>query len=219
MVNGEDYNNFPFTAYNSILKSKALNRSSIGTSRYLELVDGTGKYASTNTFGSDGALYEANNLPAFQFEWLTNNDISNVITNRITPLLIEAGARQFYYANYPRPSLTSLSLTWNQSTVLANETTGYFVNSSGNPAPIGSYASNNAKYITVGSLVKFVPPAGYYFDSDNRLQVGVPTNADDKVVIWASPLAVFVDGTNQGEGNFANGQGPVALNNYVRNSS
>jgi hypothetical protein len=33
MVNGEDYNNFPFTAYNIILKSKALNRASIGTSR------------------------------------------------------------------------------------------------------------------------------------------------------------------------------------------
>jgi hypothetical protein len=53
MVNGEDYNNFPFTAYNSILKSKALNRSSIGTSRYLELVDNTGKYSSTNTFSSE----------------------------------------------------------------------------------------------------------------------------------------------------------------------
>jgi len=59
MVNGEDYNNFPFTAYNSILKSKALNRASIGTSRYLDLVDGTGKYSSTNSFFSDGALYQA----------------------------------------------------------------------------------------------------------------------------------------------------------------
>jgi hypothetical protein len=50
MVNGEDYNNFPFTAYNSILKSKALNRASIGTSRYLDLVDNTGKYSSVPTF-------------------------------------------------------------------------------------------------------------------------------------------------------------------------
>ena len=43
MVNGEDYNNFPFTLYNSIIKSKALNRASIGTSRYLDLVDNTSK--------------------------------------------------------------------------------------------------------------------------------------------------------------------------------
>jgi hypothetical protein len=215
MVNGEDYNNFPFTAYNSILKSKALNRASIGTSRYLDLVDATGKYSSTNIFSSDGALYESNNLPAFQFAWLTNNDISNVITNRITPLLIEAGAQQFYYANFERPSLSALNVTWNQSTALANETTGYFKNSSNNPVPIGAFSSNNTKYITINSLVKFVPPTGYYFDAENRLQPGVPTRADEKLIIWASPTAVYVDGTNQGQGNFSNGQGPVTLNNYV----
>jgi hypothetical protein len=215
MVNGEDYNNFPFTAYNSILKSKALNRASIGTSRYLDLVDNTGKYSSTNIFSSDGALYEQNSLPAFQFAWLTNNDISDIITNRITPLLIQAGAQQFYYANYNRPSLTALGVTWNQSTVLANETTGFFKNSEGNPTPIGVYTSNNLKYVVVGSLIKFVPPPGYYFDANNRLQVGVPTRADEKLSIWASPTAVFVDGTNQGLGNFDNGQGPVVLNNNI----
>jgi hypothetical protein len=215
MVNGEDYNNFPFTAYNSILKSKALNRASIGTSRYLDLVDNTGKYSSTNTFSSDGALYEANNLPAFNFAWLTTNDISDVVTNQITPLLLQAGAKQFYYANFPRPSLSVLNNSWNQSTVLANETTGYFENSLGNPVSIGSYTSSNMKYIVVGSLVKFVPPSGYFFDANNRLAAGVPTRADEKMVIWASPTAVFTDGTNQGQGNLENGQGPVVLNNNI----
>jgi hypothetical protein len=215
MVNGEDYNNFPFTAYNSILKSKALNRASIGTSRYLDLVDNTGKYSSTNTFGSDGALYEANNLPAFNFAWLTVNDISDVVTNQITPLLLQAGAKQFYYANFPRPSLSVLNNSWNQSTVLANETTGYFKNELGNPVSIGTFNDSNMKYIVVGSLVKFIPPSGYYFDANNRLVAGVPTRADEKLVIWASPTAVFVDGTNQGQGNFDNGQGPVVLNNFV----
>jgi hypothetical protein len=215
MVNGEDYNNFPFTAYNSILKSKALNRASIGTSRYLELVDGTGKYASTNVFSSDGALYESNNLPAFQFTWLTNNDINDTISNRIVPLLIKAGAQQFYYANYTRPDLTVLNNSWHQSTTLANETTGYFQSSTGNPVPIGAFNSNNMKYIVVGSLVKFVPPAGYFFDENNNLKAGVPTRANERVVLWASPTAVYVDGTNQGLGNLDNGQGPVVLNNYI----
>jgi hypothetical protein len=215
MVNGEDYNNFPFTAYNSILKSKALNRASIGTSRYLDLVDNTGKYSSTNTFSSDGALYEANNLPAFNFAWLTTNDIIDVVSNQITPLLIKAGAKQFYYANFPRPSVLSLNDSWNQSTVLANETTGYFKNSAGDPVSIGPYTSNNLKYIVVGSLIKFVPPAGYFFDANNRLVAGVPIGANEKLSIWASPTAVFVDGTNQGRGNFDNGQGPVVLNNFV----
>jgi hypothetical protein len=215
MVNGEDYNNFPFTAYNSILKSKALNRASIGTSRYLDLVDGTGKYSSTNIFASDGALYEANNLPGFNFTWLNNNDISSIITNQIEPTLIAAGARQFYYANYPRPDLIALNVIWQQSTTLANETTGYFKNSLGTPEAIGNYTSDNKRYIVVGSLVKFVPPAGYFFNSSNQLVAGVPVRADEKLVIWASPTAVYLDGTNQGLGNFSNGVGPVTLNNYV----
>jgi hypothetical protein len=215
MVNGEDYNNFPFTAYNSILKSKALNRASIGTSRYLDLVDGTGKYSSTNTFASDGALYEANNLPSFNFTWLNNNDISSIITNQIEPTLIASGAQQFYYANYTRPSLTALNVIWQQSTTLANETTGYFKNTLGTPESIGNYTSDNKRYIVVGSLVKFVPPAGYFFNSSNQLVAGVPVRADEKLVIWASPTAVYLDGTNQGLGNFSNGVGPVTLNNFV----
>jgi hypothetical protein len=215
MVNGEDYNNFPFTAYNSILKSKALNRASIGTSRYLELVDNTGKYSSTNTFSSDGAIWENNTLPAFSFSWLTNNDIADVITNRIQPTLLEDGSRQFYYANFPRPSLTSTFISWNESTTLAGETTGYFQNSSGVPQAISTYASDNKRYIQVGSLVKFIPPAGYFFDAQNQLQLGVPVRADEKLVLWASPTGIYLDGTNQGQGNFTNGSGPVVLNVFV----
>ena len=215
MVNGEDYNNFPFTQYNSILKSKALNRASIGTSRYLDLVDNTGKYSSTNIFSSDGALYEFNNLPAFTFTWTTNNDISDVITNRITPTLLANGATQFYYQNYIRPDLTPLALTWQQSTSLVNETTGYFKNFAGAPYPIGPFSNSNSKYITVSSLVKFAAPAGYFFDQNNQLVAGVPIRADEKLTIWASPTAVFVDGTNQGRGNLDDGTGPVVLNNFV----
>jgi hypothetical protein len=67
----------------------------------------------------------------------------------------------------------------------------------------------------VGSLVKFVPPAGYFFNANNQLVAGVPVRADEKLIVWASPTAVFLDGTNQGLGNFSNGVGPVTLNNFV----
>ena len=215
MVNGEDYTTFPFTQYNSILKSTAVNRASIGTSRYLDLVDGTGKYSSTNTFASDGALYESNLTPAFLFSWLTVNDISDVVYNKINPVLSTAGMEQFYYANFPRPNLYNLNYTWHQSTVLNNETTGYFQNSSSTPVPIGPYASNNAKYIVVGSLVEFIPPAGYYFDAENNLQPGTATQPSEKMSIWASPTAVYLAGTSQGLGNLPSGVGPVVLNTYI----
>jgi hypothetical protein len=216
MVNGEDYNNFPFTAYNSILKSKAVNRASIGTSRYLDLVDNTGKYSSTNTFSSDGALYESFSSPSFQFTYLTNNEIDDVVVNQVQPILANSQTQQFYYDEYPRPNLLVTNSAWQLSTTQANTTTGYFKNiGNGAPVPIGPFTTDNKKYIVVGSLVKFVPPAGYFFDANNRLQAGVPTRADEKLVIWASPTFIYVDGTNQGLGNFSNGVGPVTLNNYV----
>ena len=219
MVNGEDYTNFPFTQYNSIIKSYALNRASIGTSRYLDLVDNTGKYSSTNIFASDGAIWKENQLPTFLFTWLTTNDITSVITNEIQPVLASTVLTQFYYANFPRPNLLVNELTWHQSTTLAGETTGYFVNNLGYPAAIGSYSSSNTKFIQIGSLVKFVAPTGYFFDATNRLKLGVPTQAAEKLTLWASPTSIYLDGTNQGLGNFTSGrlsgQGPVVLNVFV----
>lgn len=215
MVNGEDYTNFPFTTYNSIIKSAALNRSSIGTSRYLDLVDPTGKYSSTNVFADDGALWYTNTTPAFTFTYQTINDINNVILNDITPILLHSTFKQFYYAYFPRPSLTALNYTWNESTTIVNETTGYFQNSNGTPVPIGPTASNNAFYIVETSLIKFVPPSGYYFDSKNELQPGVPQSGEDHMYIWASPTAISGDGTNGGLGNLLDGTGPVVLNTYV----
>jgi hypothetical protein len=223
MVNGEDYNIFPFTAYNSIIKSKALNRSSIGTSRYLDLVDNTGKYSSTNTFSSDGALWEQNILPAILFSSINRNDIADFVTNQVQPQLSEATMKQFYYANFqPRPQLntapTALS-TWSQSTTLANETTGYFRNATGTPIPVGTNTTTNFKYVQIGSLIKFTAPTingqPYYFDKNNRLQPGTPTRPDERLDIWASPIAIIGDGYNNGLGNLINGQGPVTLNNFV----
>ena len=215
MVNGEDYSNFPFTTYNSILKSTAVNRASIGTSRYLDLVDNTGKYSSTNTFASDGALYEKNVLPAFTFTWQTTNDINNVIINDIQPVLTTEGTKQFYYANFTRPNLSSLNWTWHESTTIANETTGYFVNFANAPQMLGIYTNNNAKYIVENCLIKFVPQPGYYFTSDNLMVPGVPTREDDHMTIWASPTAIYLDGSNNGTGNLSTGVGPVVLNTFV----
>ncbi len=217
MVNGEDYNNFPFTRYNNIIKSKAIARSAVGTSRYVDLTDVTGKYSSTNIFGSDGMIYRQNVLPNFQFDWVNRNDIADVINNNIEPLLGRRAMLQFYYdqSNFPRPDVSVLGIGWNQSTTLANQTTGYFTTSKSTPQPIGTYSTNNTKYITQGSLVKFEAPTGFFFDANNRLVTGVPVRANEKLIIWATVMEVVGDGTNQGLGNFLDGMGPVTLNNFV----
>jgi hypothetical protein len=216
MVNGEDYNNFPFTAYNSILKSKAVARSAIGASRYLDLTDVTGKYSSTNIYASDGMIYREYVLPSIDFDWVNRNDIVDVINNTVEPLIDSRSMLQFYYEQFPRPPLTVLNAGWSQTTSLVNETTGYFYQTrASSPLPIGSYATSNAKYITLGSLVKFIPPVGYFFDANNRLKSGTPTRADEKIVIWATVSAVVLDGTAQGLGNLPDGIGPVTLNTFV----
>jgi hypothetical protein len=232
MVNGEDYNLFPYTQYNSIVKSKALNRASIGTSRYLDLVDNTGKYSSTNSFGADGGLWEQNILPTILFSYTNRNEIADVIANQVQPGLAENTMKQFYYANFPRVTEFTLptygattwvpGATWNQSTTLANETTGYFRNAvtsatwpNGTPIPVGFTTTTNFKYVAVGSLIKFVPPAGYYFDANNRLKPGTPSRADETLEIWASPLSIQGTGYNNGLGNLSSGAGPITLNNFI----
>jgi hypothetical protein len=162
MVNGEDYNNFPFTLFNSIIKSKAVARSVTGASRYLDLTDVTGKYSSTNVFSSDGMLYRQNVLPSFEFEWANRNDLVDVIDNSVEPAVGSRSMLQFYYANFPRQNLTTLFMAWSQSTALVNETTGYFYSTvTENPIPIGPTVSTVAKYIRRGALIKFTAPAGF----------------------------------------------------------
>jgi hypothetical protein len=178
-------------------------------------VDITGKYSSTNVFGSDGVLYENTQVPSFIFTFADINDIDNVIRNQLEPLLADRGMLEFYYQNFVRPDLQILNLTWAQSTSQANETTGYFRLSNGDPAPIGPTASDNKQYVVEGALVKFVPPSGYYFDSNNRLQVGTTSAPNDKTVIWATVTALVGNGTNFGLGNFADGSGPVTINDFV----
>ena len=230
MVNGEDYNLFPYTQFNSIIKSKALNRASIGTSRYLDLVDNTGKYSSTNTFSSDGALWLQSILPTILFSYTNRNDIADVITNQVQPNIGAATMRQFYYANFPRITSSTqptgvtwlAGYTWNQSTTLANETTGYFRNTTtsatfpgGTPIPVGATTTTMFKYVIPGSLIRFVPPVGYYFDRNNRLVQGTATRADERMEIWASPQQIVGDGYNGGVGNLSSGAGPVTINNFV----
>ena len=215
MVNGEDYNNFPYTRFTSILKSKAIARTGIGINRQLDLLDPTGKYSSTTAFASDGMLYRSFTDPTVTFSFLDTNDIADIITNTVEPILKGRELTHFYYDKYQRVPLTGLSLTWNKSTAVVNQTTGYFLNSSQNAEPVGSFTSGNTKYIREGALVKFTAPTNQYFDANNRLQSGLPTKSNDKLVIWATVTNLTLDGTNFGTGNLSDGTGPITFNEYL----
>lgn len=213
MVNGEDYNNFPFTRFTSILKSKALSRTGVGINRQLDLLDPTGKYSSTTAFASDGMLYRSFTDPTKTFSFLDTNDIADVIQNTVEPIIKSRGFKHFYYDKYDRVSLSGIS--WNQSTAIVNQTTGYFKDDvSGGATPV-NLTSNNTKYIEEGALIKFVPPTNQYFDANNRLQSGVPTKANEKLELWATVTNLYLDGTNFGKGNLSDGTGPITFNEYL----
>jgi hypothetical protein len=222
MVNGEDYNNFPFTLYSSIIKSKALNRVSVGVSRNFDLQDPSAKYSSTNDFADDGGLFVDAKPGFITFTPSSTGEIVNFLTDVLSTVLNSGRALQYYTAYYPwiRQPITYsplYSYYWKQTNFSSNQTTGYFYNNGG-PIQVGVFSGGNASYITEGALLKFTAPSGYFFDDTNQLISGVP-GPSDITYIWTSVGSVTGDGSNNGLGNLSNGQGPVILTTTVPNGA
>ena len=187
MITGEDYNLFPYTNFSNILKVKAVNRASSGVSRYLDLLDVTGKYSSTNIFGSDGILYRQAPQSSINFTFSSLNDIYEVIYNTLNPLLAGKELLHYYYDNFPR--YTYSNTYWSRSTASSNSSTGYFVNGSNTQYQIGLGVSNNLKYITTGALLKFTAGTGKYFDAQNQIQTGTPVYTNETTYLWAAVVS------------------------------
>ena len=217
MVNGEDYNNFPYTLYSSIIKTKALNRSSIGISRNFDLLDPTGKYSSTTSFSDDGALYFNSNDKFYDFNISEASGSANrLFSNQILEIISNRNLYQYYVVTCARYPINVASgdgiTTWNQTSYDGTLVTGYFENVAG-PVAAGIYSAYNMKYCTPGSLLKFVAPSGYYFLND-RLVAGAAPSINN-TFMWVNVLNVVEDGFNGGEGNLYNGLGPVSLSKFV----
>ena len=228
MVNGEDYSNFPYTLYNSIIKSRAINRSSIGVSKNLDLLDPTGKYSSLNSFGTDGGIWQNDEDGELLLTVNNTSDIIAFFSDTLNGVLAQNRANQYYIA-YSSTNSTSWykrfninadtgdgTVYWNTSSVDANSETGFFYTLDFTlvvPDQIGIFSTTNTKYVTKGALLQFTAPPGYYFDANNRLVAGVP--GSNPTTLWTTVLNVIGDGTNDGEGSFSNGTGPVTLNGYV----
>jgi hypothetical protein len=217
MVTGEDYNILPYTLFNNLLKIKAVNRTSSGVSRYLDVIDSTGKYSSTNIFAQDGMLYRDPFVKSFTFDYTSTNDIYKVINNDVKPIASDKETLQYFYANYPLINLSNIY--WHFSTAINNGSTGYFIDAAGNILQIGASVGSNNKYIVQNAIVKFSAGTGNYFDAQNNIKVGTPSKTGDKYYIYASVELVVADGTNAGSGNLASGVGPVTLNQSVPNGA
>lgn len=178
MITGEDYNVLPYTSFNNILKVKAVNRTSSGISRYLDVIDSTGKYSSTNIFAQDGIIYTENSSSVSSFQFTSSVEVNNIVQNVIKPLIATIPTKHLYYSTATRyPTISSpLTATWT-------------LNSYSNGRSLGTFASTSYTFLTQGALVKFVAPTGKYFDAQNQLQTGTPTTEFHKTEIWASIIS------------------------------
>lgn len=220
MISAEDYNIFPYTQFSSISKVKAVNRSSSGISRYLDVADNSGRYSSTNIFAEDGVLYKQSNNTSFTFSWNTSADINKVIRNQILPLIRGQKLLHFYYGsnedagyNFTRFGLTDLF--WKKVTVGSGSSTGYFENANSFIQPIGQGSSGNNYYMNPSSIVVFSPGSGKYFNAKNEI-VDLPTNQiippNGKDKLYVAIVTLIGNGS---AGVLDNGQGAVTLSENI----
>ena len=214
MVTAEDYNIVPLLQSQTIKKIKSVNRFASGISRYIDVLDPTGKYSNLNIFAEDGLFYKEELVDSSTESFLNNIQISSWITNVLETEISKNESFNFYYDKYSKVETGNNLYTWNSSTRTNNSQTGYF-KFDDNPTPVGTFASQVTANISAGALVKFTAPEGFHFMEGGTLMAGAADHKGSFSEIWTSVVTVTGDGQNSGTGNLDSGLGPVVLSDYV----
>jgi hypothetical protein len=213
MITGEDYNLAPLASSQNIVKIKAVNRTSSGISRNFDILDASGKYSSINVFADDGYIYKLENERVLSFKFDSRIDIINFIRQSVEPVFTDPDVYNFYFTKFDRILFTDENTVWQSTT--SSISTGYFKNIIDNALlKVGSYSTSSLKYLSVGSLIKFVPPTGFAFKKGKLVAINLndPEQTDR---LWTRTVKVVGDGTNADRGQLANGQGPITFSDLV----
>jgi hypothetical protein len=215
MITGEDYNLAPLGSSQDILKIKSINRTSSGISRNFEIVDASGKYSSVNVFADDGFMYKEDTERNLSFKFTSKLDIINFIRNNIEPVFSSTDVYNFYITKFDKILFADNNVVWETITNVTGTTTGYFKNVVDNTLfKVGSYSTNNLKYVVPGGLIKFVPPTGYAFKK-GKIVTADPTDQDQTDRLWTKVVKIVGDGTNSGRGTLASGLGPITFSDVI----
>jgi len=213
MITAEDYQIAPLTRSQEVIKVKSVNRTASGISRYLDLVDATGKYSKTNLFATDGVITKEFLDLKQQFSFATRTDIEGAIVNIIEPILADRKIKNFYYNSFPKVLIKDLQVKWNSKTTETNLNSGYFTNINGIRAELGQFTASTLKLIRPGSLIKFEAPAGKHFmlKENNKLMDGPADHPGSSTYKWTKVVSVAGDGTDDN----ADGSGAVILSDII----
>lgn len=199
MITAEDYNLAPLGSSQNILKVKSVNRTSSGISRNYDIIDATGKYSSVNVFANDGYIYRKESINSIRFTYTNTIQITNFIRNTIDSIFASVDVYNFYISKY-QPILVPQSSTsyiqWNQVSSDINISTGYLsLNTSSTPMQVSSsYTSNILKYISIGAMLKFIPPSGFAFKFGKLVTLD-QNDLTQSSRLWVNASNIIGDGT------------------------
>jgi len=194
MITGEDYNIFPQTSFTSIQKVKVVNRTSSGVSLYLDALDPTGTYSSTNIIGDDGILSSNVADKHTSYDLLTTNDIYSAIYNNIIPMISSTEMVNYYYATCDRfmsPNVGNIVI----NTISNVSTSGNLTNSNATPVvqQVGPNVSGNLQYVDVGASLKFTAPTGFHFTSQNTIASDATIASGDTNILYAAVTSIVAN--------------------------
>jgi len=210
LVTAEDYQIGPLGISQEIIKTKSVNRTASGISRYFDLLDATGKYSKTNLFGTDGIIYKefTRNLESFTF--ISQTDVEGIIANTIEPILSSKTVKNYYLVKFPKVDTADLNISWVQTSTDTNLSTGYFKNVNEIRQLLGNFTTSVLKLVKPGSLLKFEAPAGKHFMPDGTLMSGAADHLNSRTYKWVKVVNVLGNGTE-----LTDGIGPVTFNDII----
>jgi len=217
LITGEDYNVGTLGINQNIIKTKAVNRTSSGISRYFDLRDASGKYSNTLLYSDDGILYTEDLNNKYSFDFVTRNDIESAINNIVIPAIKDTKLLNYYYKNFPRnATVKNLNFSWNAETFDTNRATGYFTDTNAIAIAVSSFTKSIMRFVTPGALLKFEAPTNYYFDKNGDLVLGTASNSGDVTYKWVKVISIDENGTVVNEDT---GLGPIVLNDKIPTNS
>jgi len=215
MITGEDYNLAPLSSSQNVLKVKSINRTSSGISRNYDIIDASGKYSSINMFSNDGYIYKEDFEQVLTFKADSRFDVINFLRRFVEPIISGDDVYNFYLTKFDKQQFVPGTIRWTNVYSDVNITSGYFENVvDGFILKVGTYTSGLLRYVTPGSMVKFIPPTGKAF-RQGKLVTANPNDPQQVDRIWTKVIRVVGDGTNAGRGILSNGTGPIGFNDEI----
>ena len=221
LITAEDYNVGPLAISQDIIKTKSVNRISSGISRYFDLKDATGKYSNTSLFADDGVIYRDTFETNTDFKFVTQSDIEGVIYNTVEGIIQSTNLRNYYNGQYPRKSTSDLSAVWKNYYQSTNQNSGILVGAldSNQTFKVGSFVTNNLRFLEPGAMIKFTPPTTASGDPQFFLPNGTLTTSNTEFGAATYRWTKVVSVTNEGNSFDEDNVGDIILSDNINEGS